>query len=90
MTAWMDGAKSIIAEIDAALPADADLKTRKRALRENAWRLHQGTSWGKKVWSKATRAYLAPYGPKSDAAIPPKHLSPLERMMAHVQAQTRR
>lgn len=64
---WMDGAKRIIAEIDAALPADADLKTRKRALRENAWRLHQGTSWGKKVWSKAVRTYLVPYGPKSDA-----------------------
>ena len=79
---WMDDARHLIAKIDAQIPADADLKTRKRALRENAWRLHQGTSWGKKVWSKAAREYLAKHGAKSDAAVPPKHLSPLERLMA--------
>ncbi|MER9217921.1 hypothetical protein NKI48_03150 [Mesorhizobium sp. M0644] len=82
--AWMDRARSLIAALDAAMPADATIADRKRALRENAWRLHGGTSWGKKVWSKARREYLARHGerPTSDAAVPVKHLSPLERMMA--------
>lgn len=78
---WLDSANRLIAEIDKSLPADADIKTRKAALRENAWRLHGGTSWGKKVWSKATRAYLSRFV-KADTAVPVKHLSPLERLMA--------
>jgi hypothetical protein len=79
---WMDDAKSLIDWIDKQLPPDADLKARKRALREHAWKLHQGTSWGKKVWSKASRAYLERHGlPKRTPDAPPQHLSPLERLM---------
>lgn len=77
---WLDSANRLIAEIDKSLPADADIKARKAALRENAWRLHGGTSWGRKVWSRATRAYLGRFI-TSDAKVPEKHLSPLERMM---------
>jgi len=78
---WRDSADRLIAEIDKALTVAADIKTRKTALRENAWRFHGGTSWGKKVWSKATRAYLGKFV-KADSAVPVKHLSPLERLMA--------
>ena len=38
--------------------------------------------WGTKTWGAAQRAYLAKHGQKSDAAVPPKHLSPMGRMMA--------
>lgn len=62
-------------------PADLPLIERKRALRQIAGRFHEGTSWGRKVWSKATHEYLARYGYKSDREVPRKHLSPMERMM---------
>lgn len=79
---WMESARQLIDIIDAQLPADADLAARRKALRENAWRLHQGTSWGKKVWSKAAREYLERHGlPRKTPPPIAEHLSPLERLM---------
>lgn len=81
MTSWMDEARAVIARVHAGLPADADLATRKRALRAACPGHFRQTSWGRKVWPKAVKEYLKPSAPKSDAGIPDNHLSPLERMM---------
>lgn len=80
---WLDEARSIIDRVHAALPADADIATRKRACRECCPSHFRQTSWGRKVWPKAVKEYLKRFEPvvKSDAAIPANHLSPLERMM---------
>lgn len=82
---WMDDARAVIRRVHAELPADADLSARKRALRAACPGYFRQTSWGRKVWPKAVKEYLKPYGPKSDAAVPAKHLSPLERMMRRAQ-----
>jgi hypothetical protein len=82
---WLDRGIRFIESLDRQLPADMPLEERKRAIGQHAWRFTGGTSWGSKVWPKAKRAYFsARYNdrPRSDAAIPPKHLSPLERLMA--------
>jgi hypothetical protein len=80
---WYATAKWHIAKLTEELPADASLGERKQALRPNN-RPHEFvvTSWGRKSWQRAQKDYLAQFGPKSDAQVPPKHLSPLERMMA--------
>lgn len=70
---WMQSARSIIAEIHADLPAEATLKQRRSALRKAAGHFHGGTSWGRKVWSRATREYLQHHG-----------LPPLERQNKHL------
>src|SRR3546814_15075359 len=41
----------------------SDLADRKKALRAHAYNFHYGTSWGKKVWSKHCKIYLARFGP---------------------------
>lgn len=84
---WLDDARGVISKIHAELPADADLATRKRALREACPPWFRSTSWGRKVWPKACKEYLSRLNgePKSDAAIPEGHLSPLERMMRRAQ-----
>lgn len=83
MRTWCEEAKAHIARLTASLPDDATLGERKQALRPNN-RPHQFvvTSWGRKSWQRAQKEYLAQFGPKSDASVPPRHLSPLERMMA--------
>jgi hypothetical protein len=80
---WMDQARAAIAHAHETIPADADLATRKRALRSACPGHFRQTSWGRKVWPKAVKEYLKQFDPvaKSDAAIPARHLSPLERMM---------
>lgn len=76
---WRDGAVAIIGEVHNALPADADIKARKRALREACPHEYRSTSWGRKVWGKAATAYLTKMGmPKRGSTIP---MSPLERLM---------
>lgn len=77
---WLEEARATISKVDAALPADADLATRKRALRAACPNRFRVTSWGRKVWPKACNEYLRRFD-NSPAAIPEKHLSPLERMM---------
>ena len=81
MNDWRATADAIMAEVDASLPADADLITRREAcLRAKPYEFHV-TSWGRKVWLKAQRAYLERYG------LPPRVVpvdemeSPLERAM---------
>lgn len=59
---WMSAARSTIADIDKTLPPDADLATRKRALRAAAGGFHCGTSWGRRIWSRAAREYLERHG----------------------------
>ena len=59
---WQAEARRVIAQIDASLPPDADLKTRRSALRRAAFEFHGGTSHGKKTWSKHTRIYLQKHG----------------------------
>jgi len=60
--------RSAIDRAVAELPADADLKTRQKALRAAAGNFHGGTSHGKKVWSKEVRLYLQRHG------LPPRTL----------------
>jgi len=77
---WRDEAISIIGNVHDALPADADVKARKRALREACPGHFRGTSWGRKVWGKAATQYLLKHGmkPRGSATLPE---SPLERLM---------
>lgn len=80
---WQYVASSVIAEVHKSLPSDADLKTRKRALRQARPYEFRVTSWGRKVWAKHARNYLEKYGleplaMKRGNSLP---LSPLERMM---------
>jgi hypothetical protein len=81
MRNWREEAESVLASVDASLPADADLTTRRQAcLRAKPWEFHV-TSWGRKVWAKAQRAYLEKHGlPKR--VVPVEQMeSPLERAM---------
>lgn len=81
MNDWRGTADAILASVDASLPAGADLATRREAcLRAKPWEFHV-TSWGRKVWAKAQRAYLEQHGlPKR--VIPLAQMeSPLERAM---------
>lgn len=77
---WRDGAVAIIGQVHNALPADADIKARKRALREACPHEYRSTSWGRKVWGKAATAYLTKMGmpSRAKAELP---MSPMERMM---------
>lgn len=59
---WLDCARSAIEDVHATLPADASLKQRRSALNAAAERFHMGTSWGRKVWSRAAREYLERHG----------------------------
>ena len=58
MRDWQNDAPREIAAIHATMP-DCDPTDLRKALRKHAWQFHGGTSWGKKVWSKHCRAYMA-------------------------------
>lgn len=81
MRNWREEAEAVLASVDATLPADADLAMRREAcLRAKPWEFHV-TSWGRKVWQKAQRAYLERYG-LPPRVIPVEQMeSPLERAM---------
>ncbi len=87
MIDWQKTASSVIGEVHRNLPADADLATRKKALRvARPWEFAT-TSWGKKVWAKHSRTYLEKFGlPPLHSEAPEQHLSPLERLMAKAKA----
>lgn len=55
---WGASARALIEETMNALPVDATLGDRRKALKRRASEFHSGTSWGKKVWSKECRKYL--------------------------------
>jgi hypothetical protein len=61
---WYAQAVAIIATIHETLPADTDLKARRKALREGKPNFFRTTSWGKKVWARASRGYLDKYDPR--------------------------
>lgn len=65
-SSWRFAAEQLVAEIHSTLPADADLKTRRRALRGAGWPAHLGTTWGRKMWGRVVREYLARY----DTSLP--------------------
>lgn len=81
MRDWYGTAKTIIAEVHATLPDDADLTTRHQAcLRAKPFEFAT-TSWGTKTWARAQREYLVKFGyvpktPAGKAGLP--LLSPLE------------
>lgn len=83
MIDWQNTAAATIAAVDRNLPADADLATRKKALRAGRPWEFASTSWGKKVWAKHSRKYLEKFGlPPLKAKAVENHMSPLERLMA--------
>ncbi|TBG78599.1 hypothetical protein ELG76_04085 [Rhizobium leguminosarum] len=79
MSTWHDLAVERIRELDATLPADMPIKERRKAV-QAAYSFGPRKYWPYKAWCKAQREYLNRFL-KSDAAVPEKHLSPLERMM---------
>lgn len=83
---WHDKAVEIIARVHASLPPDADLKTRKAALRAAKPYIFQATSWSRKVWQKAQKAYLTKHGlkPRGWTKLTP---SPLEQAIARAKAR---
>lgn len=62
MSVWRDRARSRIAELTKDLPADATLAERRKALWGKGYEAHGGTVWGRKMWGKEVRAYLARHG----------------------------
>ena len=58
MRDWQKDAPKAIAEIHKSLP-DATPDELRKALRKHSQQFSFGTSWGKKVWSKHCRIYLA-------------------------------
>ena len=87
MIDWQRTASAVIDGVHRSLPADADLKTRQKALRD-AWPgAFSVTSWGRKVRAKYPRAYLEKFGlqPLGSKSIQ-NHMSPLERMIAKAKA----
>ncbi|GLQ09270.1 hypothetical protein GCM10007913_12020 [Devosia yakushimensis] len=77
---WHDRAIAVIGAVHAELPADADIRQRKRALAAARPLEFRATSWGRKVWGKAATQYLRKHGmkPRGSAKLP---LSPLEKLM---------
>lgn len=59
---WRDSAREAIAEIHAALPADATFEQRKQALRDG-YPFGQRAYTPYKIWLKEQRQYLAKYDP---------------------------
>ena len=59
---WQASAQKEITRLMADVPAEADWKERQRILRAGAQCFHGGTSWGKKVWAKHCKTYLAMHG----------------------------
>ena len=59
---WQAQARKTIEAIDATFPEGTTLETRRAHLRAQAHTFHMGTSWGKKVWAKHSRAYLEKHG----------------------------
>ena len=63
MRNWQHDAPIEIAKAVSSLAENATIAERKKALRAHAYWFHGGTSWGKKVWAKHCKLYLARFGP---------------------------
>lgn len=59
---WRENCRRYIAALDEQMPEGITLDERKKRLRQAAFNFQGGTSWGKQVWSKERRAYLARFG----------------------------
>lgn len=62
MSVWRERARRHIEKLVQDLPADATLEQRRKALRGKGWPAHGNTRWGRKMWGKEVRAYLAKFG----------------------------
>lgn len=62
MSIWRARCRELIAKLTAELPADATLAERKKALWGKGYPAHEGTTWGRKMWGREVRAYLARHG----------------------------
>ena len=88
MSTWRERAQRVIAAVHAELPEDADLKARRKALKGQGWRAHEGTAWGKKMWGRCVREYLSRYAPRDASGMP---LFPPTRLdQANAEARRRR
>lgn len=68
---WQAAAKKEIERLMADVPVDMDWKERRKILRAGAYSFHGGTSWGKRVWAKHCKVYLAMHGrPQPEAEAP--------------------
>lgn len=77
MGQWSILAKQTIQQVHAALPVDASLAERRRAV-DAAYPFGERACAPYKTWLRARRAYLTPYGHRPKGS-PPE--SPLERLM---------
>jgi hypothetical protein len=79
---WAEAADAMIYKINEEFSATATLKERKAALRAHASEFHMGTSWGKKVWARRSRAYLEQHGlPHLESKAQPRKPSEWARRM---------
>lgn len=62
MSYWRDQARKLIAELTKDLPEDATIEQRRKVLWGKGYPAHGGTSWGRKMWGKEVRLYLARHG----------------------------
>lgn len=76
---WYNSSVAHIKAVDAALPADISVEDRRKAI-SAAYPFGERRYFPYKMWLKAQREYMGQFV-KSDAQVPVKHLSPLERMM---------
>ncbi len=81
MSDWRGTADAVLARLDATLPKDIDLATRRKAAIAAKPHEFAVTSWGTKVWAKAQRAYLERYGLQPRVIPLAQMESPLERAM---------
>ena len=88
MSVWRQRCQAVIAAVHATLPEDADLKTRRMALKGEGWRAHDGTAWGRKMWGRCVREYLARYGQKGADGLP--LFKPTKLDMANAELRHRR
>lgn len=86
---WRERAAGIIFEVHKSLPPDADLKTRRAAIRAARPVDYVVTSWGRKMWQQEQRRYLSKFGlkPRGWTKV---QLSPLERAIANAKAREAR
>jgi len=87
MSAWRQACEQLVARIHATLPVDADLKARRKALRGQGWPAHQGTAWGRKMWGRVVREYLAGHGLKEAVRTGELPLTRLDQINAELRAK---
>ena len=87
MSGWLEEARAAIRAAHANIPENASLEDRKKAIFD-AYPFGPRQYHPYRMWCRAQREYLSRYD-GSSAAVAPKHLSPLERMMQRAKEPTR-